>query len=215
MQEQTVLTPLLIKQSYKAKAKAAAVPFFKSLAAGLLGTLVGKGLGRPSLLVGTAVTFAGHMHGAHKEAEKQLGSQSGAGNVYNGDSPLVAFGIGMIAGGAMSRASADQTVEGKTSYLDGVKDRLSEFKDDLYHRLYLDKFSSDGEPQKESGVGAITFTGKQYESGDITFSESELDKIERELQQRAIDYQSKGSSESENISGLSGDFGELICSRLL
>lgn len=213
------LTPVDISQSMKAKAQAAATPFLKTLAAGLLGALVGKGLGRPSLLTGIAVTFAGHMHGAHKAAEK---AQSGGnGNVYDGDSPVIAFGVGMMAGGAVS---GGLNGTGSLGFVEGVKERLSEFKDDLYNRLYADKFSSakPASPSASasagegtSGIGEITFTGKQYEGGDVVFNESELDKIERQLQQGAVDYQRGATAAPKsNVSGFAGDIGELLESRI-
>ncbi len=208
------LTPVDISQSMKAKAQAAATPFLKTLAAGLLGALVGKGMGRPSLLTGIAVTFAGHMHGAHQAAQKA--QTAGNGNVYDGDSPLIAFGVGMIAGGAVT---GGLNGTGSLGFVEGVKERLTEFKDDLYNRLYADKFSSAATPASPpsteagtSGVGEITFTGKQYEGSDVVFNDSELEKIERQLQQGAVDYQ-RGVPKS-NVSGFAGDIGELLESRI-
>jgi hypothetical protein len=188
--------------STKAKAKSSFKPFLKSLAAGLLGALVGKGMGRGSFLTGAAVTFAGHMHGAHRAASKKLG-QSDSTEIYDGDSPLVAFGLGMMFGGASKKS---QELNGTdVGFVEGASERLRELKDDLLHRLYADKFSSSASQNAPAPgtVGAVTFYGNAQPNADFTFDPKTLEEIERNLQQNAIAYERNGNSSS--VSGFDGN----------
>jgi hypothetical protein len=193
--------------SSKVRAKSAIKPFVRSLALGLLGALVGKGMGRGSLLAGAAVTFAGHMRGASQAAEKALG-KSKSEDVYDGDSSLVAFGLGMMFGGASNRSKALDGTE--LGLVDGVTERVKELKDDLLHRLYADKFIGTSEAPASGTVGAVTFYGQP--GNDYSFDPKTLEEIERNLQQNAMAYERSGSNAS--VSGFN-DGGDSLEARLM
>jgi hypothetical protein len=193
--------------SSKTRAKSAFKPFIRSVALGILGALVGKGMGRGSFLAGAAVTFAVHMRGASQAAEKALG-KSESENVYDGDSSLIAFGLGMMFGGSTNRgkatAGSDKELEGTgLGLVEGATERLRELKDDLIHRLYADKLTGSKTATSPGTVGAVTFYGNAQPNTDYTFDPKTLDEIERNLQQNAIAFERNGNSSS--VSGFDGN----------
>ena len=89
----------------------------KDLVIGVIGGgLLGSAIGKPSLLIGIGVAGAGH---------------------YMGSRLLTLAGIGMMAANGFQ----SKTVNGPDeTTIDGIKDRVSAFKDTFSEKLYLDKF---------------------------------------------------------------------------
>jgi len=162
---------------------------------GLAGSLAGAIVGRSSLLVGIAVTGAGH---------------------YFGSPSAAMFGVGMMAsGGFQNVSSAMNGVE--RAGVDGIKDRFVNFKDNLKRQLFLDKIKSKkpedktDEEQSTNGVGSVQYF-KHPASKDLDFSEA--DKLERQIEQSAKEHAARqgvsGVYDPDDVSGLEGDLQERL-----
>ena len=163
----------------KGDAKNSLFESFKSLAIGLAGAGIGAAIGKPSLAVGFGTTMIGH---------------------YMDQPRLSSLGVGMMASGGYQLASKTKSsVEG----LDGVKDRIKAFTENIKQQLYLDKFiklKASGTnglgdvqyfkyPNNELDMGAlnaledeINLSGDQYEeqvSGAVF--DDEVDGLEDEI----------------------------------
>jgi|GEM_PF-3517251 len=147
------------------QAKELMPPLLIDLASGLVGWWMGKTMKRASLLTGLAVYTAGRAHslqmamererkraGMVQAAEENKHALSGIFNrytdveskVYHGDSPLVAFGMGMILGGATNAASLNGTEKTGETFSDRAKRAWNEITGDLKYRLYLSKEQGGG-----------------------------------------------------------------------
>lgn len=164
---------------------------------GIGGALAGALVGRSSLLLGIAVTGAGHF----------LGSPSAA-----------MFGVGLMASGGYQAASGAMHGVEKDS-LEGIKERFASFKDSLKHQLYLDKLiphkkatSQKTESEKEettNGVGEVQyFKHPGNEESDLSGNEldmSEANKIISQIHASAESFAAKKKAE-ENVSGTESEY---------
>jgi hypothetical protein len=155
------------------------------------GGLAGAVLGRASLLAGLAVTGVGHF----------MGSESAA-----------SFGVGMMASGSYQTIAALSGTEQEG--FEGVKERVLAFKDDLKHRLFLDKLFPASEKKTEqdqgtNGMGEVQYftypNGKELE-GSNDLDMSALDRIERQVAESAKKYK---ASKEASFSGSEEEIGEL------
>jgi len=190
--------------------KEIAVPFLFDLASGFTGWLLGRSIGRASLLIGAATLLGGKFHGLHQAINRAgkrgknsepVNGLAGLFDVYNsdsrvycGDSPFVALGLGIMLGGAGAASNTTYRTDGKAkSFSERAKDALGEMKSDFMHRLYLDNFTSKKEEEKENtqtvnGVGEVEY----FLAGSALTQEqdfSELDKIEEQLREEAQRYE--------------------------
>lgn len=95
------------------------------------GGFAGAALGKPSLLVGAGVTGAGH---------------------YTGNRLATMFGLSMMASGGF--LSGNKSVNGIKG-LDGAKERITQFKDELKQKLYLDKIKKKKPDEAKKTVGEM------------------------------------------------------------
>ena len=152
---------------------------------GLLGATAGAIVGRGSFFAGMAVSGAGH---------------------YFGNRAAAAFGVGMMATGGYQMASLNGS---GVSGLEGVKERLKAFKEDLKHRLFLDKIikskkKSEGD-QATNGIGEVqyfNYPNKELQGSTLDFNA--LDNLERQIALSAEKYAAKNG-----MSGLDGEMGAI------
>ncbi|TRU49822.1 MAG: hypothetical protein EWV91_07055 [Microcystis aeruginosa Ma_QC_Ca_00000000_S207] len=135
------------------------------------GLLTGVVLGRTSLAVGLAVMGASYYYGSHTG---------------------VMFGAGMItANGYQKATGAINGTADQMDGLEGVKERLLNFRDSFSEKLWLDKILKKKSADKPAnGLGQVQyFTYPGQESlpvegvGEIDLSA--LDKIEQQIKQQA------------------------------
>ena len=152
----------------------------KTLADIGLSVIVGGGLGavigKPAFLIGLGGTFAGH---------------------YTGINWITPIGVGMMAS---SNLIGGDSVSGFD--LQGVKDRLMDFKDSLLQRTYLDKVIKKKSPVTDEGTSGL---------GNVAEYNKALKDVEEQLVQSAMDFQRrKGEStagiEDELKGGYETDF---------
>ena len=153
----------LTSGNVKLKAKDAAVNTLQDLVLGMVvGGAVGSAIGRPSLLTGILVTGIGH---------------------YAQSRVISSIGFGIMASGFQKKSDL--------SGLDGVKERLNSFKDDLKHRLYLDKLlKGKKKGEATSGVGDVQYFlyPDNQTTGTGELDMSALDRIERQINQSGEGY---------------------------
>jgi hypothetical protein len=137
--------------------KQAAIDTGKDLLIGAIGGgLAGAILGRSSLLVGIAVTGISHY----------LKLKAGA-----------SFGIGMMAsGGYQTISSVNGTPQ---SGLEGVKERMQAFKEDLKQKLFLDKILKTKKADEAvEGIGDVQYF--TYPNSELN-GNAALDQIEQQI----------------------------------
>lgn len=145
------------------------------------GSLAGAIVGRSSLLVGIAVTGAGH---------------------YFGSPATAMFGVGMMASGGYQTVNAAMNGTEKEG-IEGIKERFGNFKDNLKRQLFLDKImpkkkedeTKDGEENGTNGMGRVQYF-KHPSSKELDFSEA--DRIEKQLEESAKKF--------AQMNGMDGDF---------
>lgn len=147
------------------------------------GGAAGAIIGRPSLLVGLGVNFAGHFF----------------------EMPLVSsFGMGMMAANGFQGDGVQ--LSGNESATERAKQRLKNYKKSFSHKLYLDKFKKkDQTTDANQQVGEVKYFiypgngGTNVRGMDMTA----LDNIENQIMQSAMQFQ-KRSPEAmprEEVSG--------------
>jgi hypothetical protein len=145
-------TPAEAKKNVKASGIATA----RDLLIGAIGGgLAGAVAGRSSLLLGIAVTGAGH---------------------YMGQGMMTAFGIGMMSSGSYQNMAGLRGLEG----VDGVKERVKAFSEDVKKRLFLDKVIKSKKRSDEdvNGMGEVEY----YNYPELQGSEEDnLQEIERQI----------------------------------
>lgn len=162
---------------------------------GIGGALAGALVGRSSLLLGIAVTGAGHF----------LGSPSTA-----------MFGVGLMASGGYQAASGAMHGVEKDG-MEGVKERFASFKDSLKHQLFLDKIIPSKKPANEkteteettNGLGDVQyFKHPGNEESDLSGNEldlSEANKIISQINASAESFAAKKKAE-QNVSGTETEY---------
>jgi hypothetical protein len=110
----------------------------KDLVIGVVaGGFAGAAIGRPSLLIGLVASGAGH---------------------YLENKMLSSLGIGLMASNSFS-TKAVQGFEGLEG-LEGVKERVQAFKENLAHRIYIDKVAAlktNKVPRAISGLDDVQY----------------------------------------------------------
>jgi hypothetical protein len=176
------------------KVKDAATELGKDIVVGVIGGgVAGAVLGRLSFVVGAAVTGVGHF------AKSRIAS---------------ALGLGMMASGTYQTMSG---MSGKpTSGLDGVKDRLMALKDDMKKRIFLDKVLKSKEKKEDkseegtNGLGQVqyfVYPNSEESMGEVELSQ--LDAIQKQIQDSAMKYNQVNGIEVDLLSG-EEDMGEVV-----
>lgn len=173
---------LAAKLETKGSVKNTAIETTKDVIAGvLIGGFAGAFIGKPSLLVGLAVTAAGH---------------------YFGSSLVSSCGIGMMTSGGYSAINGISGTDG----LNGGKERVKEFASHLTQRLYLDKLKSKTKApaasEETNGLGNVQYFKYPNPNGD-QLDMSGLDNIEREIIQSGEQYERRQqfAGNDEDVSG--------------
>ncbi len=165
--------PEAVAKGTKGDVKNTLIQTGKSVILGVgTGLITGVMLGRPSLAVGLAVMGASYYYGSHTG---------------------VMFGAGMITANGYQKATGalNGTQEQNMEGLDGVKERLLNFRDSFSEKLWLDKILKKQPAAKPTnGLGEVQyFTYPQQEAlpvgelGEIDLSA--LDQIEQQIKQNA------------------------------
>jgi hypothetical protein len=143
------------------------------------GGLAGAVVGRSSFIVGIAITGVGH---------------------YMGSNGTAAFGVGMMASGgyqAVAGAMNGSDVEG----FEGIKERMTAFKDEFKRKLFLDKIiKTKNKDDGTNGFGEVQYI--TYPNGkELEGAMDDLERIERQVAESAKNFESKQA--------FSGDMGAL------
>ena len=174
---------------------------------GLGGALTGKIIGRPSLLIGMAVSGAGH---------------------YFGSPTTAMFGVGLMASGGVQTLNSAVNGTDKKG-LETVKERFSDFAHNLKRQLYLDKLipskkktETTKDDESTNGVGNVQyFKHPNPEDSDLN-GNAELDfteanKLEQQIEASAKQFAQKqamsgdfSGTETEEVSGLEEDISERL-----
>ena len=164
------------------------------LVGGIGGGLVGTIVGRLSLAIGAVVTGIGH---------------------YTNSRLASIFGVGMMAGGAITQPT--QAVAGKEEgdLLDGIKDRALSFKDNITHRLFLDNVLKSSQTtteeqqtaQGDEQVGEIkyfVYPGSEEKPAELEGPEmdmSALDQYQMKVINSAENFKAKQDEKKQEVSG--------------
>lgn len=144
------------------------------------GGLAGAAIGKPSLLVGLGTSLVGH---------------------YVGVPMATSFGLGMMATGGYQIGSG--MVNG-LSGVDGVKERVKAFTENLKQRLYLDKIIKKKASTNEAtnGMGSVQyFKYPKNETQELDMGS--LDNIEQEIARLGEQYERKQmSGMSDEMAGM-------------
>ena|SRR6218665_1566988 len=154
-----------------------------TLLIGLVGAGLGKAFGRPSAIVGLGATYIGF---------------------YMGQPRLQSLGLGMITGGALSKPTPG--VNGaEVSGLDGAKERLKDFGQDLKHRFYLDKIIKPKSVSGIEGLGNVEYFKYPQQAEQLNMGA--LEAIENEIAGSGQQFGSQfaGAFDDPSIMGVEDD----------
>ena len=149
----------------KGSVKNTAIETGISLAMGALGAAAGWAIGRPSLLIGIGTSILGH---------------------YTDQPRLKSLAIGLIASGgseALTKGFSGASVNG----LEGAKDRILAFGENLKHRLYLDKIIKSKEAPATDGIGDVQYF--KYPNNNNELDMGSLNDIEDQISGSADQYE--------------------------
>lgn len=165
------------QQNVKGDASKSAIKTGQDILAGIAGAFAGASMGRTSLLVGMAVTGAGHF----------LGSGAAA-----------SFGVGMMASGGYQAVAGAMSGTEKEGF-EGVKERMAAFKEEFKRKLFLDKIirskkkEEKSEVQGTNGIGEVQYftypNGKELEGPADHLNT--LDRIEKQVAESAIAFEAR------------------------
>jgi hypothetical protein len=165
----------------KGDAKNSAIESVKDLVVGVVGGgLAGAAIGKPSLLVGLGTSLIGH---------------------YMGSSMATSFGFGMMASGGYQIGQGAVNGTSLTG-LDGAKERMKAFGQNIKQRLYIDKIIKPKEGDQGDGANGMGnvqyFKYPQNQELDM----GALDNIEREIARSGEQYELRQmSGNSDEVSG--------------
>jgi len=142
------------------------------------GSLAGAVVGRSSLLVGIAVTGAGH---------------------YFGSPSAAMFGVGMMASGGYQTVNAAMNGTEKEG-IEGIKERFGNFKENLKRQLFLDKIvpkkkEKTDDDESTNGMGRVQYF-KHPSGKELDFSEA--NRIEQQIEESGKKF--------AQMNGMSDDF---------
>jgi hypothetical protein len=158
----------------KADAKNSLIESLKSLIIGVGGGgLVGAAIGKPSLAVGFGCSLMGNYL----------------------KSPLITnLGFGMMASGGYQIALSGSPVSG----LDGAKERIKAFGQNIKERLYLDKIIKQKAGESTNGMGEVQYFN--YPQNGISMGS--LEAIEQEIANSSERFASKQMAGEDEITGI-------------
>jgi hypothetical protein len=197
-----------LKGNIPEQLKEVVMPVVMDLGCALIGWVAGRFAGQKSLLIGLGIYTVGKYHSvrmAMTQAEKRNAAEKaktkdgkisglidkvyGENRVYYGDSPLATLGMAMIVGGAVGASFGSKKVE---------TNPWQEIKEDLKHRLYLDKFFEKKDEESKtteadkavSGIGEIEYflAGNEL-TQDLNLSE--LDKLDKKMEEEALRFSNR------------------------
>jgi hypothetical protein len=156
------------------------------LIGGLGGSLAGALAGRASLVIGAVITGTAH---------------------YFGSPATAMFGVGMMASGGYQTISGLSGTE-KDGF-EGVKERFSNFQNNLKRQLFLDKImpkkkaATETEQEATNGVGNVKyFEPSSEEVSGLDYSEA--NRIEEQIKESARQFESQvsGIDGTDGVDGL-------------
>ncbi len=146
----------------------------------VMGAAAGAIAGRSSLVVGAIITGIGH---------------------YHGSTGVSMFGAGMMAsGGYQTGQTLLSGSEAEQEPIEGIKERLSTFKEGFLKRLWLDKLKKAKAKKEKDMSGTeevqyFTYPDKKETVGELDMSG--LDAIEEELGESAAQFSIENSLATE------------------
>lgn len=178
------LNTLLYQRPTKGLALDSGIETGMVLLIGLVGAGLGKALGRPSALAGLGAAYLGF---------------------YLGQPRLQSLGLGMVAGGSLPGGSLKGVDGAEVSGLEGAKERLKEFGQDLKHRLYLDKIIKQKSVSGIEGLGNVEYF--KYPQQQEQLNMGALDAIENEIAGSGEEFGSQfaGAFDDPSIMGVEDD----------
>ncbi len=198
-----------LKGSVGEQVKELAMPVLIDLACGFGGWFAGKALGQKSLLIGLGIYGIGRYHSlrmamTREEQREQTEAAAkkdgrianlmdkvyGQNRIYHGESPLSTLGMSMMIGGATVAFAGSRKAN------EGDKGAWQEIKDDLKHRLYLDKFFNKEETENTQAAPAVSGIGEinYFLAGDSLTQDmnlSVLDNLDKQMEEAAISFQNQ------------------------
>lgn len=182
---------LLGKLDTEGDPKNSAIETTKDLIIGVVGGgLTGAAIGKPSLLVGFGTSLMGH---------------------YLNQPIIKSLGFGMMASGGYQIGSSFSGTEG----LEGAKERVKAFTQNLKERLYLDKVldkakaRTAAKPTTEegtNGMGEVQYF--RYPANQPPLDMGALNNLEKSLEEMGRQYaRQSGRSVSESTEGTEQDIG--------
>lgn len=178
------LNTLLYQRPTQGKLVDSGIEAGMTLLIGLVGAGLGKAFGRPSALVGLGTAYAGF---------------------YFGQPRLQSLGLGMVAGGSLAGGSLKGVDGAEVSGLEGAKERLKEFGEDLKHRFYLDKIIKQKSVSGIEGLGNVEYF--KYPQQQEQLNMGALDAIENEIAGSGEEFGSQfaGAFDDPSIMGVEDD----------
>lgn len=176
----------------KGDAKNTAIETVKAVVIGVIGGgLAGAAIGKPSFLVGLGVTGIGH---------------------YTGNPMATLFGVGLMAANGFQSKSVSG-FEG----MDGVKERVLAYGQELKEKLYLDKVAFLNKEKEESanGIGDLQYFDYGNEmkgaSSELSNELAALDEIEHQIENSGLRHMQVNGIGVGDVDGYEdvGEVGEL------
>lgn len=156
------------------------------LIGGLGGSLAGAVAGRASLLIGAVITGTGH---------------------YFGSPGTAMFGVGMMASGGYQTISGLSGTE-KDGF-EGVKERFTNFQNNLKRQLFLDKLmpkkkaAAETEQEATNGVGNVKyFEPSSDEVSGLDYSEA--NRIQEQINESARQFEAQQMNGTDGVEGVEG-----------
>ncbi|WP_438940110.1 hypothetical protein [Chitinophaga hostae] len=167
----------------KGNIKNTAIETGKDLLIGVVGGgILGAAIGRPSLLAGIAATGLGH---------------------FTGQRLVSLVGIGMMAAGGFKKNAAVSGMEG----LDGVKERLLAYRDNMKEKFYLDKIMKK---KDISGFGNLQYFNYPDEVQGLNGGLAALDAIDSQLEESALNRLEMGNIDAaETVEAMEGGLADV------
>jgi hypothetical protein len=159
----------------KSDAKNSLIESLKTLVIGVVGGgLAGAAIGKPSLAVGFGCTLAGNYL----------------------KSPLITnLGFGMMASGGYQIANLNGA---PVSGLDGAKERIKVFGQNIKERLYLDKIIKQKSGESTNGIGEVQYFN--YPQNGISMGS--LEAIEQEIANSSERFAARQMAGEDDITGV-------------
>lgn len=181
-------------QETKGDIKGSLIETGKDVLMVVCGGAIGSVIGRASFISGVGITTIGH---------------------YSKNRWVTTLGIGMMAAPIIPTTSSVSGVA--TSGLEGAKERLLAFKDDLAQKLFLDKIKKNNpsSTSDSSTMGEVQYFNYPEDSMELSASELDmraLDELEEKINNSASSYEAKqirGFSPSVDDEQTTDGFGDL------